>query len=545
MTFNRTILILLTTALAGSAFGVIHAQSSIQPPLIAERARTPTEDWQDMSLSSDGLVGSHGLAAQPQDDDDLGSQLQQLRETIQSLEEKIATLETAQSKPSASPAKPADAKTDYYVDARSVGTKRESEPPRYVRNLSKLEDPRFADIKWLDVGLDYRMRYEYRDDDFRRAVAVLDQPFLLRTRAYLGLREIVDPFRFGVEFEDAQRENGLFPLDNRDVNQYEFIQLFGELYFKDFFGTDRPFRLQGGRLAMEYVDRRLVARNEWRNTTNNFQGFRAILGQQKNDWQLDLFALRPMERLLSQPDRVDENRWFLGAVGDWRRWSEIVTLQPYYLILTQEADAVRVRREIHTMAIRGYGNIGESGWDYDGDVALQYGRHGTELHRAFGFTSELGYTWCHPWKVRTCAFVGYGSGDRNPTDNKNHRFDRLFGFARPWSANDYFLWENLIAPKLRIDLEPIKDVRIDGGYGTFWLASATDSWANANLRDPTGTSGSFIGQEFDVRVRLKPTRRIDMTLGYAHFIPGKFTRNTSRSEDSDFFYVETSIRAFK
>lgn len=242
---------------------------------------------------------------------------------------------------------------------------------------------------------------------------------------------------------------------------------------------------------------------------------------------------------------MNEEQWFYGAIGNWRRWSEIVTLQPYFLVLDQDGTGGEINRNIHTLALRGYGIVGETRYDYDVDIAFQVGRNGEQDHRAFGFTSELGYTFDVRTKPRLSGFIGYASGDRDTNDGTNERFERLFGFARPWSADDYFRWENLIAPKLRLDFQPHDKLRVDLGYGAYWLASDTDSWAVAGRRDPTGRSGDFIGHELDVRLRLSLDSRVDLTLGYAHFISGAFTRNTGRGDDTDFFYVETSTRLLK
>lgn len=434
----------------------------------------------------------------------------------------------------------------YYVEPRSYGTKRDTEPPRYARQLKDIPflDPT-GEKDWLVLGADFRVRYEYRDDDFRRANPGLDEPFLLRERAYIGINEIFDPFRLGVEFVDAWRVNSEYPLDDRDVNRADFIQAFGELYFDDPLGIDKKMRFQAGRLAFEYLDRRLISRNEWRNTTNSFQGFRGIIGEQDDPWQLDLLAVQPLERPLFELDRAVEQQWFYGAIFDLRQYSEIATVQPYYLVLDQDGDADTAERELHNLAVRSYGVIGESNWDWDTDIAWQFGKSGARSIDAFGSTAEIGYTFDHEAKPRLSQFFGYGSGDSNPNDTTEGRFDRLFGFSRPWSANDYIRWENIIALKNRLEITPDKKLRLDAGYSAYWLASKTDVWSSTGLQDPTGQSGSFLGHELDARARWAATERLDVTVGYAHFIAGGFTKAQSHSDDSDFFYVQTETRLFK
>ncbi|MGZ8219381.1 alginate export family protein [Methylomagnum sp.] len=439
---------------------------------------------------------------------------------------------------------------DYYVQNRSYRTVPDTDPPRYVRNLSKTGIEAFKDSHWLDVGLDHRIRYEYRENDFRRTPQQgHDDPVLLRTRVYLGLKEILDPFRFVVEFEDARAYNSHYTRDNRDVNEFELIQLYGELYFKDALGPGRPISVRGGRQAFELLDRRLIANNEFRNTTNNFQGFRVKLGQPRNDWELDLLALQPIERLKYEFDRPFEEQWFYGAVASWRGWSDIITLQPYYLGFKQDSNTGQTGQDqnIHSTGLRGYGIVGRTGLDYDFDVVYQFGRsNGGEQHSAWASATELGYTFEDvAWKPRVSAFYGYGSGDHNPNDNKNQRFNPLFGFNQPWSRNDYFSWDNLHAPKARLEFSPHKDVRVDTGYNAYWLASDTDGWQRANLRDKTGESGSFLGHEFDVRVRYQLNPRIATELSYAYFAAGEFPRNLGKNKDSNFIYLQVSFNAFE
>ncbi len=456
--------------------------------------------------------------------------------------------QAAEPKPKSEPKK--KAAPSYYVAPLSYSTTRDPDPPKYVKNLSQAGIESLADAAWLDVGLDYRFRYEYRDDDIRRAQAGLDQPLLHRTRAYLGVKEILDPFRFAVEMQDARRYNSNYPRDNRDVNEFEIIRLYGELYFKNAFGHDalgnaRPLSIRYGIHNFEFLDRRLIGNNQWRNTANTFQGFHGTLGQESNDWQIDLLAVQPMNRSQYDFDRPVEQQWFYALIGHWRKWSKIITLEPYYMALHQSAYAGVAEREVHSPGLRGYGKIGDTGFDYDFSGTYQFGHSGANSLRAFSGNIEVGYSIKHPWTPRVSLFYGYASGDNNPNDTEDNRFERFFGFSRPWSANDYIVFENISTPKIRVELKPSKNLRVDFGYSFYWLASDTDRFNSANnARDRTGRNGNFVGQEFDIRARYAWGDKTEITVGYAHFIPGAFIRNTVRGGDTDFAYFEFTRRFF-
>ncbi len=439
----------------------------------------------------------------------------------------------------------------FYQNPLSYSTKRDPDPPKYVRNASELGIDSLLNVNWLDVGLDYRFRYEYRENDLRRAQAGLDQPLLHRTRAYIGIREILDPFRFAVELQDSRRYNSHYPRDNRDVNEFEFIRAYVELYFKNAFGRDgignaRPLSIRYGIHNFEFLDRRLLGNNQWRNTANTFQGFHASLGQESNDWQLDLLAVQPLYRSQYNWDRPVEQQWLYGVIGHLRQWSDIVTLEPYYLALSQSAYRGVAERLVHSPGIRAYGIVGSTGFDYDTSFNYQFGQNGANKVRAYAGNVEVGYTLSsNPWKPRFSAFYGYASGDRNPNDGVDNRFERFFGFGRPWSANDYIVYENISTPKVRVEFKPRHDLRVDFGYSWYWLASATDRFNAANnARDRTGRSGNFLGQEFDIRARWTFDPKTEITIGYAYFGAGGFVERQLGRHSTNFAYFELSHRFF-
>lgn len=452
----------------------------------------------------------------------------------------------------------------YYVEPGSIGTKREGDPPSYIRNVSKIGLLSPNSVAWLDLGLDSRIRAEWRHNDIRRSSSFSnDYPFLLRQRIYAGIVHALDPIRFAIEFEDARQVNSNFARDTRDFNKTEIIQVYGELFFKGALGKDkkgnyRPLSIRFGRMAFEFLDRRLIALNRWRNTTNTFVGLKAALGKDQNDWQVDVLIVKPIIRNIEKIDKKDKNRLFSAVIGHWRKWSHIVTIEPYFMSLKQTADSSnnQTKREVHGTGMRLYGRIPNSNFNYDITGMYQFGKDNGENKQAYNFTSEVGYTFNSlSWKPRASAFFGYVSGDKNPNDSKNHRFERFFGFSRPWSADDYVVMENILTPKLKIQWQyKHKSIlfKFDGGYSYYWLASRTDRFNNflegtSNNRDRSGNSGNFLGHGLDFHTVFSPVFFLNLDVGYAHFTNGKFVEyrqiaaNGFSAPSTDFIYIELSI----
>ena len=448
---------------------------------------------------------------------------------------------------------------------------REQEPPAYVEPLSATWLNRGGVLDgadWVDIGLQNRLRYEMRDNDFRRATQANDHVLLERTRFFLGLKNKTDPLRLTLELQDSRRFGSVFAPDNKDANKLDVIRGYGELYFKDALGTDaqgnnRPVSVQVGRQNLEVTNKQLISSNEWRNTTNTFQGVRTILGQDNSDWQANVFALQPVIKLTDKADEVDRANWMYGAAFDWRKWSDVVTLQPYYYLLRQNANQVKyaadgtlatgpqVNREIHTGGLRGYGVVGTTGLDYDLNYAKQWGDNGGKTQDAYAYNVEVGYTVEQSWKTRLSGSLGFASGDRDPNDSKSQRFERLFGLSRGWSASDYIQMENIYTPKVRAEVSPTSKIKADLGYSWYQLASVTDRWnGGAALQDTKGLSGKNIGEEFDVNMRYTLNKYLMLRVGYAHFMAGDFTKKTSqliepgRKENSNLVYIETTLYAF-
>jgi hypothetical protein len=168
-------------------------------------------------------------------------------------------------------------------------------------------------------------------------------------------------------------------------------------------------------------------------------------------------------------------------------------------------------RALRTADARVIRNPAVRRFDFEVEAAYQFGsvRAGTrpadpELDvSATFFHADAGYTFGSAWKPRLSVEYDRASGDDDKASYG--RFDTLFGMRRgdfaPGGIYSAFVRTNISTPGVRLEATP--SPRLDGflGYRLLWAASATDSLASTGVRDPTGRSGTYAGQQAEGRVR--------------------------------------------
>ncbi len=398
-------------------------------------------------------------------------------------------------------------------------------------------------MKWVQFGLESRTRYEYRWNDYSTPGLIEDDALVTRNLLYIGIKEVLDPFRLVVEMEDSRR---FFSdrIENPNVEDHlEPLQAYVQLHFDDVI-DGAPLSLSIGRMAFDAVDRRLISRNRNRNTINAFDGVRLRLGDEVAPWEMDIFATRPVQRSVDSFDESDSDSTFYGVAGYWRGWSPHLVIEPYWLWLDQrDASPALLRKNLHTFGLHAFGEWGErKAWDYDLSVAGQLGSSQGRDQEAWAAHVEAGYTFDSAWRPRVALWLNYASGDRSPDDDTNERFDPLFGASYAfYGYASYFSWQNMINPAVRLSFQPAKALKCELMHRFIWLASDSDAWVRGLRRDSTGGSGSFVGQELDARLAWQVCDCFSMDLAYAHFFPGELTDNTGRAPGSDFVQIAATL----
>lgn len=433
------------------------------------------------------------------------------------------------------------------VATRAVAANRVSDRPEYSRLwYQAAKDYGWKggeQLNWLDAGVDARLRYELRENDYRTPTLISDDAFFSRTLVYVGVREIIDPVRLAVEFQDSQRAITDRAIVATDINSTDILQAHLDLHFEEAV-AGQPFTAKFGRMTFDAVDRRLIARNRFRNAINSFDGMRLRFGSEKGPWEVDAFALRPVLRDADGFDRSSNNAWLFGVTGYWRRGSPGVQFEPFWLLTDRTpGPGVSLSDNQHTFGFHAFGQWLDSHWDYDLSVAGQLGLRGSDSVAAWAAHGEVGYTWDVPWKPRLGIWVNAASGDQKPNDGINQSFDPLYGatFAF-YGYSGYFLWNNLISPSVRLSVQPRSRIRTELIYRTIWLESSTARWLRADRKNPSGQDEDFVGQEIDMRFSYGFFRWLEAEAVYALFLPGSFVANTGPSPVSSFTYLQITLR---
>ncbi len=439
-------------------------------------------------------------------------------------------------------------------------------------------DAAVAPAEAVTFSGEYRLRYEHLAAPFRPGASGSDQ--LAAERISLALE--VDPggtWHGRAELLDSRAwlaDEGS-PLGTDDVNVLEPLEAWvgwraGE---RGRLASGGSFDLRVGRMALNLGSRRYLSRNGFRNTINGFTAVRA-LWESPDGRLLDVFYALPLERRPSSRARLDALDAQLDDADLDRRLFGVMLTQPltgpifdrlefYALVLDEDDDAdpagVRTRnRDLNTVSLRMLRSPDDGRWDYGFEAALQIGtsRASSAPGDRRDLVHEAGTIHLHAGRTlaagrwRAVFQFDWASGDRDPTDGRNERFDPLFG-SRGFEFAQTGIYGpisrgNLVTPGLRLEgrrLGTRGRLGMSAIWRPTWLDSARDALVGAGLADPTGGAGDFVGHVLEVRAQ-RPVLggRIRLDAGVGLLVHGEFLREAPtapREGDTRYAYLQMTL----
>jgi Alginate export len=300
--------------------------------------------------------------------------------------------------------------------------------------------------------------------------------------------------------------------------------------------------LRVGEQEIAFGKERFVGVSNWSNTRRTWDGFSGILDVGKSN--LTFFWARPVRITKYHFNPPDSGTQFYGL--DFNRKLPVPwgTLEMYWYGLNNRSatyDGTKGPENRHTFGARNVNQIGKSGFDYDLEGNLQVGSVGMHGIRAGSLVSQLGYT---VRKTRSTPrfYLGYdyASGGHPSTGNVD-TFNVLFP-----TSHDTLGYADIVGRENMFDLNggmgitPARkwNVRLDS-Y-SYWRASTSDALYDkrgAIVRAATLGSARKTGAEADLTVRYQIDIHTVIQIGYSHFFPGAFVRQSGPHEPVDFLYT--------
>jgi hypothetical protein len=450
---------------------------------------------------------------------------------------------------------------------------------------------------WLSLSVEHRTRYETLDGRFNAGGKGGDQQIAFQTDVFMEAR--YNQWRVGGEFLDARqlgadRGSG---VNNTHVDQADLLQAYLAWSEQNIFHSGLGVEVIAGRQTLNLGSRRLVTRNTFRNTINSYDGLRLRLTDY-NNWQLNAFVTMPVNRYPIQPattatnasnavkdaafntfnnamqfDEADGHTWFSGAFLEGFNLIGKMNGE-VYLYHLDEGDSPKVatrNRRYFTPGLRFYIKPAKGEFDFQVESIGQFGTvkkaataTGTSTvadtntsltHTAWYQHLDVGYTFDLPWTPRLSAEYDYASGDKNPNDTKDQRFDTLYGARRfdygPTGIYGAFSRANLNTPGYRLNISPLPNVQAGLSHRFFWLAQSRDSWGSTGLQDKNGRSGDFVGHQLELTARWDVNSSLNFETGWTHLFKGEFAKSalagtatspTPNAQDVDYFFVQSMLR---
>jgi hypothetical protein len=391
-----------------------------------------------------------------------------------------------------------------------------------------------------------RLRYEAIDGQPRAGFNKSDDLFNMRTT--LRAQYDTKPVTLVAELWDSRVYGGnrRTPVSTGEVNALELVQAYAEFRFKGTAGGGSNRKVQVGRFMLNLGSRRLVAADDYRNTTNGYTGLRADIDT-KSGWQATAIYTLPQSRRPDDLDSLLDNEVALdresfaqvlwGGLISRAKAIGPVTLETSYFHLGERDAPGRPTRDrsLDTLAIRAMRNPARAKLDYEVEAIGQRGQISSSLAanaptqavRSWFVHADAGYTFADPWRTRLSLEYDHASGDGR--GGRYGRFDTLFGMRRadlaPAGLYNAIARINVVSPGVRLETNPDKRTDVMATYHPMWLASRFDSFSTTNVRDATGKSGNFAGHQIDARIRHKLSTKLSLEADAVLLAKGRFLRD--------------------
>lgn len=411
----------------------------------------------------------------------------------------------------------------------------------------------------LKADVEFRYRLEYKDNyDFDDNREDEDAYNLYRTRVSLKYTP-VKPVSFFIQGQDARVSNLSTSSKALMRNLWDIRQLYGkwedEVYIEAL-GLNKAM-VQAGRVEFAYGAERLIGGFNWSNVAQTFDGGRFGLHFAPLHLQLDVFAGDKVGFRSPQESRAND---LFGASTKDRVYAYYATAKPMRDTLVENYFIHRQTWKNISFGPNGSGEVDNYtfggrlknklplNFDYEIEMAGQWGNFNDKEVRAMMLVGILGHTFDCPWQPRMAFEFDYASGDSDPTDGTMTTFDNLYPTNHPhYGYMDLIALQNMNDYRFTLSVKPHKKWKLQADVHMLYLQTAKDAFYSAGRTvtrtPPAGKTGvsRHVGNEIDLSVDFKLNNYVSFHSGYSHLFHGAYLEDTGANHDPDFVYFQTTV----
>jgi hypothetical protein len=401
-------------------------------------------------------------------------------------------------------------------------------------------------LSWkYQVGADERFRYEYkRDFDFNKNKK--DNGGLLFNRIRVNAKVVLSDENLNnwvelfIEGLDAQAGGYKIKATASQEDEFDLHQAYLKIF--NIAGSHVDVKL--GRQELKYGAGRLIMAPTWFNLIRTFDA--AILHYSDCGFYGDLLYAQNVKFNRYSFDSSYAGEALSGTYFGYQKHNLAPLFEGYFLSLNNS----RMQNDLHryTVGARFKAKIGP-GTIIDIEVPYQFGDDAGRDVRAYAVHADVSKAFDSvTWKPKIAFSYDQASGDKKSNDNRNNTFIPLYQNTHdPYGLMDFFRWENMRNPEMSVTFSPTEKFSFRPQVDFFWLDSTNDSWYNSlgtviRSKPATDKCSFYVGSEASMRFYYDFNKNIKLELGYAHFFPGGYVRDTGPNNSADWAYSQLAIK---
>jgi len=367
-----------------------------------------------------------------------------------------------------------------------------------------------------------------------------DESYALN-RFRLGMRlQPVQWFSIYSEVQDARVFFQKPPIVPPNENTWDLHQAYIVLGG----GEDEPFGMKVGRQEVNFGAGRLIGRSDWRNAGRTFDG--ALVSLRRHLLRMTAFSLSRVNPVAHGFSHHQAGNVTHGLYGGIDKLIPHSVVEPYVFwklapgAWTESGLPAKVNEKI--LGVR-WAGLYTASVDYSAEFAAETGTIGGDTIGAEMLSLVGGFTMTEfHGRPRFFAEYFYASGDRTPGDGRHGTWDQLNPTHHDRNGiADQVGFQNLKELRFGSRVFATRNWTIGAEYNDWYLASARDGlydlYQNVVAIDPSGRSGTHIGQEAGLETSYRLNREIDLGAGIGRIFPGAFLKKQTPGASNTYVYV--------